>query len=153
MSLYASVATAQTTFQFTSTPQNSDFPWAGKTLSVEGKKVAENLHSTGKEVYFATLRKAENDIMLTYLSLNEESKIYKVMYIYITKEHSKDLAFGNLGEPLGLDINEGTMMDAFETETISEDATEVVKGKINGIFMRKFESKEAINAFKKFLKR
>lgn len=144
---------AQNTFRFTSTPRNPDCPWAGKTFEAEGEQATEHKHSTGRQVCFAVLREAENDIKLSWFSLNEQDEIYELQYLYITAEQSKELAFGNLNEPLGLDINNASPFDAFETENLAEDKTEIERRKINGLFIQKFKSKTAVEQFKKFLQR
>jgi hypothetical protein len=139
---------AQNTFRFTSNPKNAACPWAGKVFEAEGRQVAEHKHSTGRQVFFATLRKAQDDIKLSSFSFNENDELYEVQYLYITAEHSKALGFGNMGFPLGLDIHNVSPFDKFETENISEENRQ-----LNGYAFRDFKSKEAIEAFKKFLQR
>ena len=151
--LVSTMTFAQNTYRFTSTPKNADCPWAGKTFEAEGRQATEHKHSTGRQVFFATLRKAQDDIKLTSFSLNEHDELYEVQYLYITAEHSKALEFGNMGEPLGLDIHHASPFDNFETENISEENTEIENRQLNGYAFRDFKSKEAIEAFKKFLQR
>ncbi len=151
--LVSTMTFAQNTYRFTSNPKNADCPWAGKTFEAEGKQATEHKHSTGRQVCYAVLREAQDDIKLSWFSLNEQDEIYEVQYVYITAEQSKELSFGNLNEPLGLDINNASPFDAFETEVLSEEKTEAEQRKINGLFIQKFKSKEAIEQFKKFLQR
>ncbi len=151
--LIATMTFAQNTFRFTSTPKNSACPWAGKAFEAEGRQVAEHTHSTGKYLFFATLRTAQDDIKLTTFSLDKNGKLYEVQYLYINAEQSKELVFGNMGEPLGLDIHNVSPFDNFKMETISEENAEIENRQVNGYAFRDFKSKEAIEAFKKFLQR
>ena len=151
--LLTTMTFAQNTFRFTSNPKNADCPWAGKAFEAEGRQIAEHTHSTGKYIFFTTLRKAQDDIKLTSFSFNENNELYEVQYLYITAEHSKALEFGNMGEPLGLDIHHASPFDKFETENISEENTEIENRQLNGYAFRDFKSKADIKAFKKFLQR
>jgi len=138
-------------FVFTSEPRNSDFGFAGESFFVEGDLVAEHLYDGGKSLYFAIQRAEQNDILLTSLSLNAAGEAERVMYVFISKEQSTDLEFGVLTTDESLDVS--INYDTFLTETIEQDSAKEVEGKINGMLIRNFKTKNDLENFKKFLKR
>jgi hypothetical protein len=138
-------------FTFTTEPRNSDFSLAGESFFVEGDLIAEHLYDGGKSRYYAIQRAEQNDILLTYLSLNAAGEALSLTLVYISEEQSKDLDFGGLTTDEMLDIN--INYDPFRCETTSQDSAEKVESNLNGILIRDFKTKKDIEDFKQFLKR
>jgi hypothetical protein len=139
------------TFTFTSQPRNSDFRFASKAFLVEGKLIAENQHTEGKDLFYAIQRAEYDDILISYVSLNSKGEAVKVLFVYINKEQSQDLEFSVLTDHEKLDVS--INYDPFLSETIEQDVADKVQGELNGILISKFKSKKDLENFKKFLKR
>ena len=143
-------AFAQTrTLSFTKSPLNPSFKYAGESFLVEGIIIADKRNATGREMYFATKREEYQDVLITWISVNKEAEVLKVLFVYITKEQSKHLVFGTLTDQDSLNIS--ILDDTFLAESIAEDSIGKSEIQLNELSISKFKSKEAVEKFKKFL--
>jgi len=143
------VSAQTTSFQFTEEPSNEAFFMKGKTLVVEGKQIAEYKTNDSRNIFF--VKKRQDDILMTIVSLNTSGKASIIDYHYFSKSYCEDVEFeGWSNEKNALFLN--NMYGTYQTESITEHLAEKETKQMNGVLIRQFASQKEMDAFKKLLK-